>query len=193
LGLYRLTLPALATLVLAVPFASARPSLQIPLTVRGESYGWRDKPTDPDLRCLDEDDTLDWWALGDLPVGASFTFRPQHLSCQWRVTRGTFAYRGPQRRDRPRLEVTLTADLCVYDGTEVEHLCPPRTVAFTDDGNVYRDDCGFAKWCYRGGWEFRYTAGADSLKGSWTLTVTNIGTVDASDVYLVGIDRQQGL
>jgi hypothetical protein len=146
-----------------------------------EQYFFYDRSPLEDPLCLNEDDSLAWLAAGSLDPGESYTFTPQHRSCQPRAAHGTFVFTGDRRRDHPQIQVTVTA--------ECYGPCPPASATATDDGvqrtSIY--DCGYTRTCWKGGWCLRYGADPD-FTNTWTFTMTNIGTLPASNVYVFGRD-----
>jgi len=189
-------LPALvlAVLLLAIPVSAAPPSSAAPIQVTYEQYAWQNRcPPDwqdcEDPLCLNEDDILRWQARGDLGPGESFTYTPVYPSCQYRVTWGTFVFKGAKGNDHPAIEVEVTSTSCL-SGCSVYH----------DDGVLYRSvyDCFIGKPCWKGTWCATYSAASEwpymgRGHGTFDVTIRNVGTTGAVNVYLAGEDDSSWL
>ena len=133
---------------------------------------------------MGEDDMLDWSAVGSLLPGESFVFKPSVPGCEWRVSSGFYAFRGRTRKEHPLIRVTIQTPFCLSVG------CSPQTITVEDNGNLVDGNCGFVKRCYRAEWVLGYEANF-MTPNSWTFTMTNIGSIPALDVYVLGVDRQE--
>lgn len=156
-----------------------------------ERYTWRTSgvpsPYPPgnaaDADCLHEDDILTVFASGTLAPGETWTWRPTYSTCQPRryAWDSNLGLQFTQRGNRPRLELTLTA----------EPNSLPGTATFLDDGVLRRTPYAgnrsyLVHYCfhYRSLFDWRdYFIDPERNEGTYSLTLHNPSS-EPAELYL---------